>query len=114
MIRHHCIAELHDDEDELTLWFKLADGRVIALTYSKNGDPPHVSFSRGCGSVRRFRLLFSNAGRVRGLGQDRTQRHESGPRTAMALSNLQRAARSWTDVARRHLGRHKGCSRSRL
>jgi hypothetical protein len=58
MIRHHCTAELHDDEDQLTLWFELADDRVIALTYSKNGDPPDVSVSRGCGDVGDFDYYF--------------------------------------------------------
>ncbi len=58
MIHHHCIAELHDDEDELTLWFELADDRTIALTYPKNGDSPHVSFSHGCGDADDFDYYF--------------------------------------------------------
>jgi hypothetical protein len=55
---NHCIAELHDDEDALTLTFELADDREIALTYPKNGDPPHVSFARGWGDVDDFDYYF--------------------------------------------------------
>jgi hypothetical protein len=58
MIRHRCIAELHDDEDQLTLWFKLADDRTIVLAYPKNGDPPDVSVSRGGSDATDFDSYF--------------------------------------------------------
>jgi hypothetical protein len=53
-----CIAELHDDEDGLTLWFKLADDRTIWLTYPTNGDPPHVSCASGHGDAGDFDYYF--------------------------------------------------------